>query len=440
MDTIVPAVGLPLASFLAAVLVLLPLQWHWRARNIPTLSIIVWLFIVNLTHGVNAIVWYHNVEAQLVVWCDITTKLDIGANIALPAACFCLCMHLERIASERQAKTTFTDKRRRMWTDLAICVCIPIIYMAMHYIVQGHLFDIVEDFGCRAEDYVSIPEFFIMWLLPILFCLGTFVLSGLAFVHFLRRRAIFARHLANSTSGLTPTRYFRLMAMSLVEMFWAVIVIAITLYFNYRDGLRPWISWANVHSDFSRIGQFPTVLIPTTELRWTYFLWWTTPVSAGLFFIFFAFGADAVKEYGSCIEWLRRVAIHRNDKNAPLAATLPSFCQSRCVSFMQRMSVVPLTYYLSPPQSHFIFVKTSKPESDTCPGPTDSKDSYPERPSTACSTTSTFTSPKHPAPCEASSDPFASSESSSYFVAMSPPARCPISLSQSECTTPITLA
>lgn len=64
--------GLPIASFLAAVLVLIPLPWHWRARNIPTLSIIFWLFVVNMTHGVNAIVWYHNVEIRLVVWCEIS--------------------------------------------------------------------------------------------------------------------------------------------------------------------------------------------------------------------------------------------------------------------------------------------------------------------------------------------------------------------------------
>lgn len=406
-----PAVGLPLASFLAAVLVLPPLPWHWRARNVPTLSIIVWLFIVNLTHGVNAIVWYHNVEAQLVVWCDITTKLDIGANIALPAACFCLCMHLERIASERQAKTTFTDRRRRMWIDLSICVCIPIIYMAMHYIVQGHLFDIVEDFGCRAEDYVSIPEFFIMWLLPILFCLGTFVLSGLAFVHFLRRRAIFARHLANSTSGLTPTRYFRLMAMSLVEMFWAVVVIAITLYFNYRDGLRPWISWANVHSDFSRIGQFPTVLIPTTELRWTYFLWWTTPVSACLFFVFFAFGADAVKEYGAIIDWIRTRLSRRRQHVAVPDAQLPSFRQAE-----------------SSRPRHITFDASKTHSDSTCSSPMDAKMDYPESPSTACSAMS--------ADCEClrtsevPSDPFASSESPSYFVATSPPTQCAETLSQ----------
>ncbi|KAI0944383.1 hypothetical protein AcW1_002112 [Taiwanofungus camphoratus] len=308
--------GMSFASFLAAILVLLPLPWHWRARNVPTLSIIAWLFVVNITHGINTIVWHHNVDIKLVAWCDITTKLDVGANIALPAACFCLCMNLESLASLRKAKITHSDKRRRMLVDLVLCVAVPAVYMALHYVVQGHLFDIVEDFGCRAEDYVSIPEFFLMWLLPILFCLGTFVFAGLAFVHFLARRATFAKHLAHAASALTPARYFRLMAMSLVEMFWALLVIACTLYFNYRSGLRPWISWANVHSDFSHINQFPLLLIPRDSLRWTYFLWWTTPISAYIFFVFFAFGQDAVKEYGACVRWVRRVVLRQKSGSA----------------------------------------------------------------------------------------------------------------------------
>ena len=61
------------ASFLAALLVLLPLPGHWRARNIPTLSLIAWLFILNVVHGVNVIEWYDNTEIKLKVWCDIST-------------------------------------------------------------------------------------------------------------------------------------------------------------------------------------------------------------------------------------------------------------------------------------------------------------------------------------------------------------------------------
>lgn len=137
-------------SFLAAVLVLIPLPTHWRARNIPTVSLILWLFVLNVAHGVNVIVWWDNLQLQLLVWCDIgscicvvfrtqasnapvssVSKLVIGANMALPAACFCLAMRLEGIAAVRHAKTSHSDKRRRLLVDIAICFFVPCVYMAL---------------------------------------------------------------------------------------------------------------------------------------------------------------------------------------------------------------------------------------------------------------------------------------------------------------------
>ncbi|KAH9887049.1 GPCR fungal pheromone mating factor [Cubamyces lactineus] len=303
------------ASFFAAFLVLLPVPWHWRAKNIPTLSLIIWLFVLNVAHGVNVIIWYDNVIVTMPVWCDIISKLVVGANMAIPAACFCLAMRLEGIAAVRNVKTTFGDKRKKSLIDLAICLGAPAIQMALHYVVQGHRFDIVEGFGCQPDTYVSIPEFFLLWFVPILLCVGTFIFGGLAFLHFFRRRATFARHLAASNSGLTPSRYFRLMAMSLALMIWNLLIFVLTLSFNYRNGLRPWTNWADVHSNWLAVGQYPTVLIPRNLLRWTYFLWWTIPVTAYMFFAFFSFGQDAVSEYGACVTWIKRYVFRMRPTN-----------------------------------------------------------------------------------------------------------------------------
>ena len=65
------SVLMPFASILAALLVLMPLPGHWRARNVPTLSIIFWLFVINIAHGVNTIAWAGNIDLKFLVWCDI---------------------------------------------------------------------------------------------------------------------------------------------------------------------------------------------------------------------------------------------------------------------------------------------------------------------------------------------------------------------------------
>ncbi|KAJ8502460.1 hypothetical protein ONZ45_g11739 [Pleurotus djamor] len=213
---------LPIASIICAILVLIPLPWHWRAGTVATISIIAWLFLANLINAVNSIIWRDNVIIQATIWCDITTKITVGCTFALPAALFCLCMHLERVSSIRQVSTTVKDKRRRQIVDSLLCFGVPAIFMALHYIVQGHRFDIVQFFGCRPTTYVSLPALFIMWIPPLLFSFGALIFAALAFRNFWRRRVMFALHLQNSNSALTPSRYFRLIAMSLFQMLFAL--------------------------------------------------------------------------------------------------------------------------------------------------------------------------------------------------------------------------
>ena len=66
---------LPVGAFLAAFLILIPVFWHWRARNIPTLSLIAWLFILNVAYGVNSLVWSNDVWDKAPLWCDICEHL-----------------------------------------------------------------------------------------------------------------------------------------------------------------------------------------------------------------------------------------------------------------------------------------------------------------------------------------------------------------------------
>jgi pheromone a factor receptor len=142
-------VEMPLGAFVAALLVLVPLPWHWRARNVPTLSMIVWLFVSNVIFAVNSLIWAGNVDLVVPVWCDIgestvsssvlhvpmtsmiATKIQIGATMALPVCCLCICIHLERIASTRHVQTTDTQKRQRMIFDVLMCWGLPMVYMVL---------------------------------------------------------------------------------------------------------------------------------------------------------------------------------------------------------------------------------------------------------------------------------------------------------------------
>lgn len=46
------------------------------------------------------------------------------------------------------------------------------------YIVQGHRFDIIEEFGCRPSVYVSIPAIFLMWVPSLIMSFVALIFAG----------------------------------------------------------------------------------------------------------------------------------------------------------------------------------------------------------------------------------------------------------------------
>lgn len=94
------------------------------------------------------------------------------------------------------------------------------------------------------------------------------------------------------------------MLLAIVEMCLTIGSTAAALYSAVLN-IRPWISFSDVHFQFSRIGQFRAFELPPATQTLNYVLWWLIPISAFLFFFFFAFGQDAVQEYGACLVWIR---------------------------------------------------------------------------------------------------------------------------------------
>jgi pheromone a factor receptor len=173
------------------------------------------------------------------------------------------------------------------------------------YIVQGHRFDIFEDVGCQAAVYISIEAILIIWFPQLLFFTISFIFGALALHNFVRRRQTFAFHLHESNSDMTTNQYLRLIAMALTEMSLGTSLTAFNLFSNVFAGLRPWISWENVHSNFSRVGLFPTSILPPQLITNMMILWWTLPASSIIFFAFFGFGEEALKEYKKVWVWIK---------------------------------------------------------------------------------------------------------------------------------------
>lgn len=159
---------------------------------------------------------------------------------------------------------------------------------------------------------------------------------------FIQRRAQF-RDLLN-TSGLSGSRYVRLMGLSVAELLGNLIINGYILGENAKYPMRPWISWQNVHSDFHRVDQYPIALYSQTELNSLWGTWALYPISAVLFFGFFGFGQEALIEYKRSYQWVRvhifRLPEPQRNMSSSAGASLPSFVVN---SSMQSRSKAQMT-------------------------------------------------------------------------------------------------
>ncbi|KAB5588131.1 Pheromone B alpha 3 receptor [Ceratobasidium theobromae] len=289
----------PILSGLAIILVLLPLPWHWRARNTGTLLYIGWTVVGNLVFMTNTIVWRKNFEDHAPVWCDISSKLIIGMSVGLTAASLCINRKLYNIATIKSVHATAASRRREVIVDLLLGIALPIIVMALHYVVQGRRYSILEDIGCWPTTYNTLLAIPLIMLWPILISVCSLLYCSLSIRAFLQTRQQFNQVLNNSRTGINMSRYFRLMALSSTEMVFSLPFALYLLINNLQNKQYPWISWNDTHYMFSQPVKFPAIVLKTfpTSYRVLLVNLWVLPGGGFIFFIYFGLGGEAASAY-----------------------------------------------------------------------------------------------------------------------------------------------
>ncbi|KAI0946027.1 hypothetical protein AcV7_010116 [Taiwanofungus camphoratus] len=202
----------PIFAFLGFILALIPLPWHFEAWNSATCYYMIWASLACLNKFVNAVVWANNALDPAPVWCDISTRIIIGASVGIPAASLCINRRLYLIARLHAISVTRAEKRRAILVDSLICVLFPIICMVLAYVVQGHRFNIYEEIGCYPAIYNTLLAYFLVNWWPIVLGVISAVYCVLSLRAFALRRAQFNqflaanKSLAGATSGSWPWR------------------------------------------------------------------------------------------------------------------------------------------------------------------------------------------------------------------------------------------
>ncbi|KDQ50574.1 hypothetical protein JAAARDRAFT_141773 [Jaapia argillacea MUCL 33604] len=286
-------------SFISLSFVTVPFYWHLEAWNTGTCLYMGWTAIQLLNLFINSVVFNGHAENVAPVWCDISSRIFVGASVAIPAASLCINRRLYHIASIKTVTKTKAEKRRDIMIDLMIGLGIPLLQMCLQYIVQGHRFNIFEDVGCYPFTWNVTPAY------PLTFCwpLAISVVSASYCIRTLRcfakRRREF-NEILSSNRNLTQSRYFRLMCLSGVELVFGIPLSSYSIYLNITGSpIHRWVSWENTHWGFSRVDQFPSILWhnePTLAASLELSRWLTI-FCACIFFAFFGFADEARKHY-----------------------------------------------------------------------------------------------------------------------------------------------
>ena len=114
---------------------------------------------------------------------------------------------------------------------------------------------------------------------------------------FMKRRKQF-RDLITINSNLTYSRYWRLVALASVD-FCFTLPLAVWGFIGplYWSEIRPWVSWADTHWGYSRVFQFPRVLMAPVQIAALETTRWAAVLCAFVFFAFFGFADEARKNY-----------------------------------------------------------------------------------------------------------------------------------------------
>ncbi len=116
--------------------------------------------------------------------------------------------------------------------------------------------------------------------------------------HLYRRRRQFGQ-IMSSNHGLNQNRYLRLMCLALIEILGTIPACSFLLAYSFKLGYLPWVSWADTHSDFSRVIQVASnIWKPYSVLHSVVeFFRWSFVACAFIFFAFFGFADEARRHY-----------------------------------------------------------------------------------------------------------------------------------------------
>ncbi|KAI0318444.1 GPCR fungal pheromone mating factor [Amylostereum chailletii] len=295
----------PVANVIASVLILLSVinSSSRHAWNAGVVMLGVWIFALGLITAVDAIVWSNNVDIVSPVWCDISTRIGLGSAVGVPACALVITRRLCKIAKGKGFEMeTPLQRRLDFLLEIMIGFGLPALIVILYYIVQGARFLIFEEIGCNAAVYACGLAILLMHTWGIIYHPAAYFPAPIIWT-FLRHNQRLNGILRDSASGISRSRYYRLLALGCIDIILTLPmgILHIVLDIGQLEPRVFWPGWDVVHEQFDEI-------VTATADEWRPDFWsrfglgfdnWVNPAFAVAFFVLFGLTSEARRTYAT---------------------------------------------------------------------------------------------------------------------------------------------
>ncbi|SCU99590.1 LAME_0G04038g1_1 [Lachancea meyersii CBS 8951] len=284
---------------IALVLLFPPLAWHSKTRNTPAIILIVWLIIMNIKLIVDAAIWGGSDFAEKWAgygWCDLMTKLQVGANVGLSCSVANIAFNLHTIL-KADSVLPAPKSWRKLRTDLSISLVTPIMVMGLSYLVQVARFGIFRYNGCQN---LLAPT----WVTVIVYTIWMFIWSFVGLMYailllyvFYRKRKDVRDILHCTNSGLNLARFARLLLFCVL----IILVMFPFSFYSFVVELEQLTGSIDFQSAHDRSTWNTVVRLDVGKPLYSV---WLYILMSYLVFVVFGLGTDALNMYADCARCL----------------------------------------------------------------------------------------------------------------------------------------
>ncbi|PSS22506.1 hypothetical protein M430DRAFT_74854, partial [Amorphotheca resinae ATCC 22711] len=294
------AILLPIFAALSIAIVYVPFVLLLRVKKVAACTMVIVVAVVNFLTFINAILWPND---NIAAWftgvgvCDIEVQIRTPMSTLLATSMAYLTKDLAMAMDTDNPRLVESraQRRRRLWVELTFCFAIPILQMALYYIVQANRFAIVTVYGCVDSVDSSWPTVVIRAIWPPLFALLNCYYAILVIYRLYKHRGMLSKTLSSTGSGLSAQRFLKLFFMASSFL---LIYLPVTLYFFYLNLPIPFTpySWSRLHAPES---WDPIVFYTTATFPRTQYNGWVGVAMGFLCFIFYGMNNEAIDIYKS---------------------------------------------------------------------------------------------------------------------------------------------